>query len=71
VLDASGAEIMNSMIRVSSDIRQLTTVFYGGHRQTFSCAPVCEAVVSVGDDADKFQSATAQIQIRKDFATAQ
>ena len=48
VLDADGGEIMNSVVRVSSDVRQLTTVFYGVERQTFSCAPVCEAVVSVG-----------------------
>ena len=68
VLDASGAEILNSMIRVSSDIRQLTTVFYGAHRQTFSCAPVCELVVSVGDDPNTFQNATSQIQTRKDFS---
>ena len=43
---------MNSIVRVSSDIRQLTTVFYGAQRQTFSCAPVCEQVISVGDDND-------------------
>jgi Flp pilus assembly secretin CpaC len=71
VLDDSGAEILNSVVRVSSDVRQLTTVFYGSHRQSFSCAPVCEAVMSVGDDADKFQNATTQIQSRKDFATPQ
>jgi Flp pilus assembly secretin CpaC len=71
VLDDGGAEILNTSVRVSSDVRQLTTIFYGTHRQSFSCAPVCESVVSVGDDADKFQNATTQIQTRKDFATAQ
>ena len=54
-------------MRVSSDIRQLTTVFYGSTRQTFSCAPVCEQVISVGDNKDKFETATAQIKTRKDF----
>jgi Flp pilus assembly secretin CpaC len=71
VLDATGAEIVNSTIRVSSDIRQLTTVFYGAHRQSFSCAPVCESVVSVGDDPNTFTNATTQIQTRKDFASGQ
>ena len=71
VLDDSGSEILNTIIRVSSDVRQLTTIFYGSHRQSFSCAPVCEAVVSVGDDKDSFENATTQIQGRKDFATAQ
>ncbi len=71
VLDANGAETVNSVVRVSSDIRQLTTVFYGVQRQTFSCAPVCEAVISVGDDPTTFTNATTQIQGRKDFSTGQ
>lgn len=67
VLDQSGGEVMNVVVRVSSDIRQLTTVFYGASRQTFSCAPVCEQVISVGDNKDKFETATSQITTRKDF----
>lgn len=67
VLDQSGGEVMNVVLRVSSDIRQLTTVFYGASRQTFSCAPVCEQVISVGDNKDKFETATSQITTRKDF----
>jgi len=74
VLDAEGAEVVNSVVRVSSDVQQLTTIFYGGSengvwRQTFSCAPVCEQVISVGDAKERFETATTQIQTRKDFAT--
>lgn len=69
VLDQSGAEVVNAVLRVSSDVRQLTTIFYGAERQTFSCAPVCEQVISVGDDPDKFEAATTQIQTRREFAT--
>ncbi len=68
VLDASGHEVLNSVVRVSSDIRALTTVFYGANRQTFSCAPVCEQVISVGDQKDKFDNATAQIQTRQELS---
>lgn len=68
VLDENGAEILNSVVRVSSDVRQLTTIFYGKNRQSFSCAPVCEAVVSVGDSKVTFETATTQIQGRKDFS---
>jgi Flp pilus assembly secretin CpaC len=71
VLDEKGTEILNSVVQVSSDIRQLTTVFYGPHRQTFSCAPVCELVISVGDDPQTFTNATTQIQGRKDFSLGQ
>lgn len=68
LIDKEGNEIANYLLRVSSDIRQLTTVFYGASRQTFSCAPVCEQVISVGDNKDKFEAATAQINTRKEFA---
>lgn len=67
-LDAQGKEILNTTVRVASDIRQLTTVFYGPNRQTFSCAPVCERVISVGDDKDQFDDATAQIQAREELS---
>ncbi len=70
-LDVKGAEIINTTLRVSSDIRQLTTVFYGPQRQTFSCAPVCEQVISVGDDPTKFDHAKEQIQTRQQFAAGQ
>ena len=68
VLDKDGNEVVDLEVQVSSDIRQLTTVFYGASRQTFSCAPVCEQVISVGDNKDKFEAATAQIITRKEFA---
>jgi Flp pilus assembly secretin CpaC len=71
VLDEKGAEIANSTIRVSSNTQQLTTVFYGGERQTFSCAPTCEQVISVGDANDAFTNATTQIQTRAAFAAGQ
>jgi Flp pilus assembly secretin CpaC len=67
VLDASGGEVLNAVVRVSSDIRELTTVFYGASRQTFSCNPVCEQVISVGDNKDVFETATGQINTRKEF----
>lgn len=70
-VDLEGNEILHATVRVSSDIRQLTTVFYGAQRQTFSCAPVCEQVISVGDDAAKFDAAKDQIQARQQFAAGQ
>ena len=71
VLDQNGEEVANLTVRVSSDIRQLTTVFYGSKRQTFSCAPTCEQVISVGDNPEVFETAKSQIQNRTLFATGQ
>lgn len=71
VLDDSGKEVVNATIVVSSDTRQLTTVYLGRQRETYSCAPVCEQVISVGDDAKQFETATTQIQTRQQFITGQ
>jgi Flp pilus assembly secretin CpaC len=71
VLDDKGQEIVNSAVRVSSNVQHLTTVFYGGDRHTFSCAPTCEQVISVGDEPTSFQNATQQIQTRQQFANGQ
>jgi Flp pilus assembly secretin CpaC len=71
LLNDDGEEIANYTVRVSSDVQQLTTVFYGPNRQTFSCAPTCEQVVSVGDDPAKFTAATAQITERQSFVDRQ
>ena len=67
-LNGDGEEITNVLVRVSSNVRRLTTVFYGSKRQTFSCAPTCEQVISVGDDDEKFQTARTQIQSRQSFS---
>ncbi len=71
VLNAAGDELLNATVVVASDIRQLTTVFRGASRQTFSCEPTCEQVISVGDNADAFDTAKTQIETRRQFSTAQ
>jgi Flp pilus assembly secretin CpaC len=71
VLDKAGEEVLHMTVRVASDVRQLTTVFKAGDRQTFSCSPVCEQVISVGDAQGAFEQAKTQIQGRSEFATSQ
>jgi Flp pilus assembly secretin CpaC len=71
VLDKAGEEVLHTVVRVSSDVRQLTTVFKAGQRQTFSCSPVCEQVISVGDAQAAFEQATTQILGRTQFANGQ
>lgn len=71
VLDKDGKELVDAVVRVSSNVRQLTTIFYGSNRQTFSCAPTCEQVISVGDSDEAFGRATSQIQTRSQFSSGQ
>lgn len=67
-MNGDGEELANVVVRVASNVRRLTTVFYGSKRQTFSCAPTCEHVISVGDDAEKFETAKTQIESRQAFS---
>ncbi len=67
-LDEDGEELINALVRVTSNVRRLTTVFYGSKRQTLSCAPTCEQVISVGDDSEIFEIARKQIINRQIFS---
>jgi len=71
VLDEQGDEITNAVLRVSSNVRQLTTIFRGPKRQTYSCSPTCEQVILAGDDPEAFEKAAAQIQSRQQFSAGQ
>lgn len=68
VMNDDGEELANVLVRVASNVRRLTTVFYGSKRQTLSCAPTCEQVISVGDDKEKFETAKTQIESRQEFS---
>ena len=70
VMNDDNEEVANILVRVASNVRRLTTVFYGSKRQTLSCAPTCEQVISVGDDNDKFNTAKTQIESRQQFSGA-
>ena len=67
-MNDDGKELANVLVRVASNVRRLTTVFYGSKRQTLSCAPTCEQVISVGDDDEKFKTAKTQIESRQAFS---
>ena len=61
VMDVDGNEVANVRVVVATDTRELTTVYQGVDRQSYSCQPRCEAVAVIGDDQDAFVSALTQI----------
>lgn len=69
VLDNAGIKVADVLIHVTSDNGQVTTVYRGLSKETYSCKPYCEPVLSVGDQNDYFQTTKSQIDARKDFAT--
>lgn len=68
ILDPAGEELLNTVLNVGYSSSAMTTVYYGRSRQTYACAPKCEAVIAVGDDPKHFGEANDQITGRKAFS---
>ncbi len=67
VLDADGQPIADELLTVSAQTGQIT-VFRRSDRMTYSCTPICQATLNVGDNADAFDQFLGQIQQRGDLA---
>ena len=50
ILDANGNPIADTMIEVTQDMADVVTVYVGDKRQSYSCEPVCQSVIMMGDD---------------------
>lgn len=64
VLDRSGAVAMERRVVVVRDELRLVNVHRGGKRQSYSCAPECNPTITVGDDAQFFET-VAKLSERK------
>jgi Flp pilus assembly secretin CpaC len=64
ILNKDGREVSNQLVTVAASDDNLVTVFNRSGRQTYSCTPVCEPVVSIGDDQGTFGERTSQVQGR-------
>lgn len=67
VLDINGAIIAQELLTVQSSLTQLT-VYRRSIRETYSCTPICQPTVNVGDGAI-FDATNAQVQARTALAT--
>jgi len=61
VLDYSGQQIAEELLTVESGDTQLVTLFKLDNRQTYSCSPVCEPALTVGDSEKVFSDRKSQI----------
>ena len=50
ILDSSGNPIADTMIQVTQDMADVVTVYVGDKRQSYSCEPVCQSIIMMGDD---------------------
>jgi hypothetical protein len=60
-LDRSGAVLVDRSIRVEGPpTEQLVTIYRGNERESWSCKPICQQRVTLGDGEKYFKSAMDQ-----------
>ncbi|MCW5696046.1 MAG: pilus assembly protein N-terminal domain-containing protein [Bauldia sp.] len=63
VLDENGAIITEELVTVgSTDL--VVTVYRRSVRETYSCSPICQPTLAIGDDVDVFRDNQEQIGVR-------
>ncbi|WP_407156800.1 pilus assembly protein N-terminal domain-containing protein [Bradyrhizobium sp. STM 3557] len=59
-MDRSGQILMDQQIQVSGPTDQLVTVYRGVDRETYSCMPICQKRVTLGDADGYFKQVMDQ-----------
>lgn len=68
-LDSSGTLLAESLVRVSAASDALLTVQRGMERESYSCTPVCQPSLQLGDAQKYFGETGAQATSRNAMAT--
>lgn len=55
-MDRSGAVLMDRVIQVEGPTDNVVTVYRGISRESYSCAPICQRRVTLGDGEEYFKS---------------
>src|SRR5215470_10225276 len=59
-LDRAGEVLVDRVIQVEGPTDQLVTVYRGVERESYSCMPICQRRVTLGDGGDYFRSTIDQ-----------
>ena len=59
-MDRSGEVLIDRLIQVEGPTDQLVTVYRGVERESYSCMPVCQRRITLGDGDNYFKSAMDQ-----------
>ena len=68
-IDRGGSVLLDRMIQVAAPTENLVTVFRGVNRETYSCTPVCQQRITLGDGSDYFKGTLDQAGSRTSQAT--
>jgi Pilus formation protein N terminal region len=59
-MDRSGEVLVDRLIQVEGPTDQLVTVYRGVERETYSCMPICQRRMTLGDGDTYFKSVSDQ-----------
>jgi Flp pilus assembly secretin CpaC len=59
-MDRSGEVLVDRLIQVEGPTEQLVTVYRGVERESYSCLPICQRRVTLGDGENYFKSTIDQ-----------
>jgi Flp pilus assembly secretin CpaC len=68
-MDRSGAVLMDRIIQVEGPTDNVVTIYRGVDRESYSCAPVCQRRVTLGDGETYFKSTMDQAGTLSNSAT--
>ena len=69
LLDKLGQTVAEHQVRVVAPREDMVTVYRGGDRMTYACAPRCESVIAIGDSKDYFDNLKKQAEERDKLAS--
>ena len=59
-MDRTGTVLADRSIQVIAPSEKMVTVFRGVERESYSCAPICQRRVTLGDNKDYFEATLGQ-----------
>ena len=71
VLDTLGNPVADTVVQVVQDQADIVTVYMGNARNSYTCTPVCQPMVMLGDDGAFSGEAVASSRVLADMATGQ
>ena len=69
ILDEDSEPIIDEVIIVKSSEENIVSITRNSVRQTYSCAPVCEATLRVGDSTTAFDEIAKQATTRNELSS--